>query len=243
MRIDVVVLDRLLNLVGELVLASSQVAELAKDRPDGPLALPCRQLGLVTNELQDCVMEARLQPVGLVTGKFRRIARDLATSMDKEVLVELEGEDVGVDKAVNEALKDPLLHLVRNAIDHGLEPPQERAAAGKPAPGRLTIRASHENGRVQVEVADDGKGIDANRLVQKAISLGLLTNEGASELTRLDTLRLIFRPGLTTKEEVSSISGHGVGMDAVRASLESVGGTIDVWSEPGQGTSSRSPYR
>jgi len=235
-RIDVTVLDRLLDLVGELVLASSQVNELAKDPPDGPLAVPCRQLRLVTDELQDCVMEARLQPVGLVIGKFRRIARDLATSMGKQVVVEFEGEDVGVDKAVNEALKDPLLHLVRNAIDHGLESPTDRVAAGKPAHGRLAIRTSHENGRVQVEVSDDGRGIDAARLVEQAISIGTLTVEEANELTRAESLRLIFRPGLTTKEEVSNISGRGVGMDAVQSGLESVGGSIDITSEPGTGT-------
>jgi two-component system chemotaxis sensor kinase CheA len=235
-RIDVTVLDRLLNLVGELVLASSQIDELAKDPPDGPLTLPGRQLRLVTDELQDCVMEARLQPVGLVTGKFRRIARDLATSLGKQVVVELEGEDVGVDKAVNEALKDPLLHLVRNAIDHGLEMPNDRIAAGKPAQGQLVIRTSHENGRVQVEVSDDGRGIDVARLLQRATSIGLLTTENANELTRADALKLIFRPGLTTKEEVSNISGRGVGMDAVQSGLESVGGSIDIISEPGVGT-------
>ncbi len=235
-RIDVTVLDDLLNLVGELVLASSQVAELARERPDGPLATSCRQLRLVTNELQGCVMEARLQPVGLVTGKFRRIARDLATSLGKQVAVDLEGEDVGVDKAVNEALKDPLLHLVRNAIDHGLEPPSEREACGKTAQGRLSIRATQENGRVYIEVSDDGRGIDAAQLVQKAVSTGLLTKDEASELTGPDALRLIFRPGLSTKEEVSNISGRGVGMDAVRIGLESAGGSIDVSSDPGHGT-------
>jgi two-component system chemotaxis sensor kinase CheA len=235
-RIDVTVLDDLLNLVGELVLASSQVDEFGKERPDGPLATCSRQLRLVTDELQGCVMEARLQPVGLVTAKFRRIARDLATSLGKQVAVEIEGEDVGVDKAVNEALKDPLLHLVRNAIDHGIEPPSEREASGKPALGQLSLRASQENGRVHVEISDDGRGIDTAHLLQKAVSMGLFTNEEASELTVPEVLRLIFLPGLSTKEKVSQISGRGVGMDAVRISLESVGGSIDVSSYPGRGT-------
>jgi two-component system chemotaxis sensor kinase CheA len=235
-RIDVAVLDKLLNLVGELVLAGSRIGEQAKDQQDGPMALANRQLHLVTNELQECVMQARLQPVGLVTGKFRRIARDLATALEKQVIVELEGEEVGVDKAVNEALKDPLLHLVRNAIDHGLESPTQRAEVGKSPEGRLVLRSTHESGRVRVEVSDDGRGIDASRLVQKAISIGILTNEEASQLTRAEALGLIFLPGLTTSEVVTNISGRGVGMDVVRASLEAVGGSIEVSSDAGQGT-------
>lgn len=235
-RVDVAVLDKLLDLVGELVLTRSQIGDIAPDDDDGPLAAPYRQLRLVTGELQDGVMRARLQPVGAVTGKFRRIARDLAAALDKKVRVDLEGEDVGVDKAVNEALRDPLLYLVRNAVDHGLESPADRMAAGKPAEGLLRIRAHHEGGRVRVEVADDGRGIDADRLVERAVATGTLTPDEAAGLTERQRLELMFRPGLSTKDEVTSVSGRGVGMDVVRANLEQVGGSIEVTSEIGKGS-------
>lgn len=235
-RVDVAVLDKLLDLVGELVLTRSQIGDLALADDDGPLALPYRQLRLVTGELQDGVMRARLQPVGAVSGKFRRVARDLAAALGKKLRVELEGEDVGVDKAVNEALRDPLLHLVRNAVDHGLEGPAERMAAGKPAEGLLRIRAHHEGGRVHVEVSDDGRGIDGDRLAACAVAAGDLTTEEAAGLTAAQRLELMFRPGLSTKDEVTSVSGRGVGMDVVRTDLEQVGGRIEVVSDPGKGT-------
>lgn len=235
-RVEVAVLDKLLDLVGELVLTRSQIGDVALGDEDGALALPYRQLRLVTRELQDGVMRARLQPVGTVTGKFRRIARDLAAMLGKKVRVELEGEDVGVDKAVNEALRDPLLHLVRNAVDHGLEPPDQRVSAGKPAEGRLRIRAFHEGGRVHVEVSDDGRGIDGDRLAERAVATGELTADEAAGLTSVQRLELMFRPGLSTKDVVTSVSGRGVGMDVVRANLEQVGGSIEVCSEPGSGS-------
>lgn len=235
-RVEVAVLDKLLDLVGELVLARSQIADLAVDQDEGPLALPYRQLRLVTSELQQGVMQARLQPVGAVIGKFPRIARDLAAALNKKVRVEIEGDDVGVDKAVNEALRDPLLHLVRNAVDHGLESESERLAAGKPAAGSLHLRVRQEGGRVQVEVTDDGRGIDVERLVQRTVALGFLTAEQAAALSAAEQLELMFRAGLTTKDEVSNVSGRGVGMDVVRTSLAQVGGSILVTSERGQGS-------
>ena len=235
-RVDVGVLDKLLDLVGELVLAQGRIGEVAGTEEDGPLALPYRELRLLTGELQDGVMKARLQPVGTVIGRLRRIARDLATSLDKQVHVELEGEGVGVDKAVNEALRDPLLHLVRNAVDHGIEPPAERVAAGKPPEGQLRIRAHHEGGRVQVEISDDGRGIDAAALVRRSVATGLLSADEADLLTRAEELELMFHPGLSTKDQVTSVSGRGVGMDVVRSSLEKVGGSVDAWSEVGKGS-------
>jgi len=235
-RVDVAVLDKLLDLVGELVLTRSQIGDVAQGDEDGALALPYRQLRLVTRELQDGVMQARLQPIGSVTGKFHRIARDLATGLGKKVRVELEGEEVGVDKAVNEALRDPLLHLVRNAVDHGLEPPPTRLAAGKPAEGLLRIKACHDAGRVQVVVSDDGGGIDGDGLVERALAAGDLTADEAAEMTPGERLELIFRPGLSTKQGVTSLSGRGVGMDVVRANLEQVGGSVEVSSEIGKGT-------
>jgi len=235
-RVDVAVLDKLLDLVGELVLTRSLIGDIALEDEDGALALPYRQLRLVTRELQDGVMCARLQPIGTVTGKFHRIARDLATALGKKVHLELEGEDIGVDKAVNEALRDPLLHLVRNAIDHGLESTNERLAAGKPAEGLLRIRASHDGGRVHVELSDDGRGVDGDRLVERAVTVGEITAEQAEALDGSERLELMFRAGLSTKDEVTSVSGRGVGMDVVRANLEQVGGSVEVSSQPGRGT-------
>ena len=235
-RVDVAILDKLMNLVGELVLTRSQFGDSATTNEDGPLSLPYRQLRLVTSELQEGVMRARLQPVGTVTGKFRRIVRDLASTMGKQIKFKIEGEDIGVDKAVNEALRDPLLHLVRNAVDHGIELPDERRAAGKPTQGTLTLRAFHEGGRVHIELADDGRGIDCARLVENAIAAGMLTADDAAALSSDAAMQLMFRPGLSTKEEITNISGRGVGLDVVRNALEQVGGSIDVTSEPGRGS-------
>ncbi|MEO8697338.1 MAG: chemotaxis protein CheW, partial [Acidimicrobiales bacterium] len=235
-RVDVAVLDKLMNLVGELVLTRSQFAESAATDDDGPLSLPFRQLSLLTNELQEGVMQARLQPVRTVTGKFHRVVRDLAALMGKQINLDIGGDEIGVDKAVNEALRDPLLHLVRNAVDHGIELPDERRAAGKPAQGTLTIRAFHAGGRVHLEIADDGRGIDSARLVENAIARGMLTADEGAALSPNAALNLMFRSGLSTKEEITNISGRGVGLDVVRASLQQVGGNIDVTSEPGQGS-------
>jgi two-component system chemotaxis sensor kinase CheA len=234
-RVDVAVLDKLMDLVGELVQARNQIGDVVADDDEGPLALSYRQLRLATGELQDGVMRARLQPVGTVTGKFRRVVRDLAVSLGKQVHLEIDGEDVGVDKAVNEALAGPLLHLVRNAVDHGIEMPAERISAGKAAEGLLRIRAFHEGGRVHVEISDDGRGIDRRRLVDKAVSTGLLSSDRAAELSVREVFDLMFLPGLSTKSDVTSLSGRGVGLDVVRSSLEHVGGGVEVTSEPGRG--------
>ncbi|MEO5838342.1 MAG: chemotaxis protein CheA [Acidimicrobiales bacterium] len=235
-RVDVAILDKLMDLVGELVVTRNQFGESATIDDDGPLSLTYRQLSLVTRELHEGVVRARLQPVGSVTGKFHRIVRDLAASMGKQISLEIEGEEIAVDKAVNEVLRDPLLHLVRNAVDHGIEPPDERRAAGKPAQGMLTIRAFHDGGRVHLEIADDGRGIDSRRLVEHAIASGYVTAGDAAALGPDAAMDLMFRPGLSTKEEVTNISGRGVGLDVVRNALEQVGGSIDVTSEPGRGS-------
>jgi two-component system chemotaxis sensor kinase CheA len=235
-RVDVDVLDTLMDLAGELVLVRGRIGEFAAEAGGGPLVATYRQLRRVSDELLEGVMRARLQPVGIVTRKFPRIVRDLATAMDKHVNVELVGEDVGVDRAVNEALGDALVHLVRNVVDHGIESPSERTDAGKPAAGVLRIAASHEGGRVHVEISDDGRGIDPDGVAARAVGSGLLTREEADTLDDTARMELIFLPGLSTKTDVTSVSGRGVGMDAVRANLERVGGTIAVASAPGQGT-------
>ena len=235
-RVEVAVLDRLKDLVGELILARSQIGNVAAETEEGPLVLPYRQLRRVTAALQENIMQARLQPVGAVTGKFPRIARDLAGSMGKRIRVELDGEDVGVDKAVNESLRDALLHLVRNTVDHGIESPAERVAAGKDPEGRLCIRASHEGGRIRLELSDDGRGIDPRGLAARAVSAGLITRECADALSSGECMELMFMPGLSTKAEITTVSGRGVGMDIVRTNLNQIGGSIEVSSELGRGT-------
>jgi two-component system chemotaxis sensor kinase CheA len=234
--VDVVVLDKLMNLVGELVLARSQIADVISEDDAGRLAEPFRHLRLVTSELQDSVMQARLQSVGTLTAKFHRLARDLAGSLEKKVRLETTGDDVGVDKGIHEALRDPLVHLVRNAIDHGIESPAERIAAGKDPEGRLRIAASHRGDRIHIEISDDGRGIDPTRLVASALGAGLLSPEAAESIGDAEALNLMFVAGLSTKEQVSNISGRGVGMDVVRASLNNVGGAIEVSSRIGHGT-------
>ena len=235
-RVDVDVLDTLMDLAGELVLVRGKVGELAAETGSGPLVASYRQLRRVSDQLLEGVMRARLQPVGIVTRKFPRIARDLAATMGKRVNVELVGADVGVDRAVNEALGDALVHLVRNAVDHAIEAPDERVAAGKEAAGRLRIGASHDGGRVHIEVSDDGRGIDPDAVAARAVAAGLLEREEADALDADARMELIFLPGLSTKAGVTSVSGRGVGMDAVRADLERVGGTITLTAQVGRGT-------
>jgi two-component system chemotaxis sensor kinase CheA len=234
-RVDVAVLDKLMDLVGELVQARNQIGEMTGEDDDGPLAATYQQLHLATGELQEGVMRARLQPIGTVTSKFRRVVRDLALELGKQVHIDIEGEAVGVDRAVNEALAGPLLHLVRNAVDHGIEAPDVRAAAGKPAEGTIRIRAFHEGGRVHVEITDDGAGIDKERLVSQALAGGVVDETAAAAFTERDVFDLMFRPGLSTKREITSVSGRGVGLDVVRASLERFGGSVEVTSEFGHG--------
>jgi two-component system chemotaxis sensor kinase CheA len=238
-RVNVETLGTLMDLVGELVLTRGTFAEVADIDNDGLLFEHYRQLRRITDALKDSVMRARLQPIGSITGRFRRVVRDLAATMGKQISISIDGEDIAIDKAVNEALRDPLLHLVRNAVDHGIEPPSERLAAGKPLVGRVTVCAFQEGSRVHIEVADDGRGIDVGRLTEVAIEDGLLSRHDAGRLGREDAMELVFRPGLTTKEEVSTISGRGVGMDVVRSAVAQVGGIIEMTSEPGRGSSFR----
>lgn len=235
-RVDVALLDSLMELVGELVVVRTQIDVQANRREDRALADANRRLRLVTGELEDHVMRARLQPIGMVTGRFRRVGRDLAAALGKQVHVEVAGEAVGVDRAVNDALRDPLLHIVRNGLDHGIEAPAQRVAAGKPATGLIRISASHRHGRVYVDVSDDGRGIDPAVLVRHAVRSGLISASQAQTLTPQQTLDLVFLPGLTTSEQVTNVSGRGVGMDVVRSNLQQVGGSVSVASTLQVGT-------
>lgn len=238
-RVDVALLDDLVNLVGELVLARNVVSGLASGAGDPALAAAAQRLHAVTGELQARALRTRMQPVGQVWSKFPRVARDLAIACGKSVHLSMEGESTELDKTLVEWIKDPLTHLLRNAVDHGIEPPEVRVAAGKPAEGRLSLRAFHADGQVHVEMADDGAGIDPARVRAKAVERGLLTADEADRLDDEDVVDLIFAAGFSTAERVTNLSGRGVGMDVVRTNVERIGGRVEVASRPGVGTTFR----
>jgi len=238
-RVDVRVLDHLMNLVGELVLARNQLVQHLSDSSDAQLVSSSQRLDSITGELQDAVMQTRMQPISSIWNKLPRFTRDLALNFGKEVEVEMEGEDTDLDKSVIEAIKGSLLHLVRNAVDHGIESPDVREAKGKPRAGTLRLRAHHEGGQVVIEVRDDGSGLDHDRIVARAIKAGLVDEAEAGALGRSEIESFIFQPGFSTAGKVTNISGRGVGMDVVRSNVESLGGSIEVQSEPGQSTTVR----
>lgn len=235
-RVDVGLLDKLMNLVGELVLARNQVLQHTSQNQDATLNATSQRLNLITTELQEGVMKTRMQPIGNVWSKFPRVVRDLGVACGKSVSIEMEGKGTELDKTIIEAIKDPLTHIVRNAVDHGLESSEERVTIGKPPEGLLKLRAYHEGGQVNIEISDDGKGIDPEKLVSKALSKNLITQEQAQRMSEREVLNLIFYPGFSTAEKVTNVSGRGVGMDVVRSNIEKIGGTVDIQSTLGHGT-------
>jgi two-component system chemotaxis sensor kinase CheA len=235
-RVDVGLLDKLMNRVGELVLARNQILQFTSHVSDSALLGACQRLNLITTELQEGVMKTRMQPIGNVWSKFPRVVRDVALLCGKQVRIEMEGKETELDKTILEAIKDPLTHLVRNAIDHGIESPQLRQAAGKPAEGCLRLRAFHEGGQVNIEISDDGAGLNLERIRQKAIERGLISPEQALRMSDREAAQLIFLPGFSTAPQVTHVSGRGVGMDVVKTNIERIGGTVDLHSQPGQGT-------
>ncbi len=235
-RVEVTQLDKLMNLVGELVLARNQIIQNVAQPDPAALLAASQRLNLITTELQGSVMKTRMQPIGNVWGKFPRIVRDLAQELGKKITLVMEGQETELDRTIIEAIKDPLTHIVRNAIDHGLELPVVRLAAGKPEEGRLLLRAFHEGGQVNIEFADDGQGINIARVKAKAIERALVTVDQAARLSEREVLNLIFLPGFSTAEKVSNLSGRGVGMDVVKTNIEKIGGSVDVQSSPGRGT-------
>jgi len=234
-RVDVALLDRLMNLVGELVLARNQIIQLG-GREDAALHASAQRLDLITTELQGGVTKTRMQPIGVVWDKFPRIVRDLAAASGKVIRIEMDGADTELDKTIIEAIKDPLTHLIRNCCDHGIETPGTRKAAGKPVQGTISLRGYHEGGQVNIEIQDDGAGIVPQRLKEKALQKGLLRPEQADRLSERELLNLVFLPGFSTAEKVTNISGRGVGMDVVKTNIEKIGGMVDLSSQPGQGT-------
>jgi two-component system chemotaxis sensor kinase CheA len=238
-RVDVDLLDSLMLLVGELVLTRNQIVQNVARQTDTDLIRASQRLNLIASELQEGVMKTRMQPIDHIWSKLPRVVRDLGLQCGKSVRLEMEGRETELDKTLLEAVKDPLTHLVRNSVDHGIEAPEARRAAGKPAEGVLFLRAKHESGQVVVEVADDGAGIDPAKIGAKAVERGVITQEALRRMSPQDILQLIFLPGFSTAAAVTNVSGRGVGMDVVKTNIESIGGTNEVESQPGEGTTCR----
>ncbi len=238
-RVDVALLDILMRLVGELVLTRNQIVRRAGEQEDQDAQRSAQRLNQIVSELQEGVMKTRMQPIDHLWAKLPRVVRDLGAQCGKQVELALVGRETELDRTLLEAVKDPLMHLVRNAVDHGLEPPATRVAAGKPAQGTLTLRAYHEGGQVVVEVNDDGAGIDPRRIAATVLEKGLRTSAQLGSLAPADVLQLIFLPGFSTAAAVTNVSGRGVGMDVVKTNIESIGGTIELESTVGRGTTCR----
>ncbi|HCF4170705.1 TPA: chemotaxis protein CheA [Pseudomonas aeruginosa] len=235
-RVDTARLDEIMNMVGELVLVRNRLVRLGLNSGDEAMAKAVANLDVVTGDLQMSVMKTRMQPIKKVFGRFPRLVRDLARNMKKEINLELVGEETDLDKNLVEALADPLVHLVRNAVDHGIESPEEREAAGKPRVGQVVLSAEQEGDHILLMITDDGKGVDAEVLRNKAVEKGLLERDAADRLTDLECYNLIFAPGFSTKTEISDVSGRGVGMDVVKTKISQLNGTVNVFSQKGSGS-------
>ncbi|GGZ52652.1 chemotaxis protein CheA [Lysobacter xinjiangensis] len=235
-RVDVRRLDAMVNLVGELVLARNRLKTIRPRLRDEDLDRAVTSLDAATSRLQSAVMMARMQPVGRVFSRFPKLARDVARQVQKSVELEVIGAETELDRNLVEALSDPLVHLVRNAIDHGIESPEARRAAGKPEQGNVRLSAQQEGDHVLIEVRDDGAGIDPDRIRDSAIRKGLIDPEAAARLSSDECLQLIFMAGFSTKAEVSDLSGRGVGMDVVQSKIRELSGTVQIQSEVGRGT-------
>ncbi|MBG6563672.1 chemotaxis protein CheA [Pseudomonas aeruginosa] len=235
-RVDTARLDEIMNMGGELVRVRNRLVRLGLNSGDEAMAKAVANLDVVTGDLQMSVMKTRMQPIKKVFGRFPRLVRDLARNMKKEINLELVGEETDLDKNLVEALADPLVHLVRNAVDHGIESPEEREAAGKPRVGQVVLSAEQEGDHILLMITDDGKGMDAEVLRNKAVEKGLLERDAADRLTDLECYNLIFAPGFSTKTEISDVSGRGVGMDVVKTKISQLNGTVNVFSQKGSGS-------
>lgn len=235
-RVDVDLLDKLMNLVGELVLSRNQIVQFASSEKDSNFISTTQHLNQLTSELQEGVMKTRMQQIGNIWSKYPRVVRDLSQTIGKKVRLEMEGKETELDKTLIEAIKDPLTHMVRNSVDHGIEMPDVRVANGKDPEGILSLKAYHEGGQVNIEINDDGGGIHPEKIKKKAIEKNVITAERAEKMSERELVSLIFAPGFSTAEQVSNISGRGVGMDVVRTNIEKIGGSIDINSTAGKGT-------
>jgi two-component system chemotaxis sensor kinase CheA len=239
LRVHVSLLEDLMNLAGELVLSRNQLMQAISTNAIHQIEVAGQRIDLVTSELQETIMLTRMQTVGNIFNKFPRVVRDLARTLGKEIDLQLEGNDVELDKTIIEGLGDPLTHLVRNSADHGIEMPDVRTRAGKPALGTIVLKAYHEAGQVIIEIVDDGGGLDTEKIVAKALSRGLISPDQAKSMSDKEKANLIFLPGLSTAEQVTDVSGRGVGMDVVKSNLDQLGGQVDIETERGKGTTIR----
>jgi len=243
-RVDVKRLDQLMNLIGELVLAKNRLIKIYNDveeRYEGEKFLEelnqvVSSISIVTTDLQIAVMKTRMLPIGKVFNKFPRLVRDLARELGKKVKLIIEGEDTELDKSIIEEIGDPLVHMIRNAVDHGIEPPEERIKKGKPEEGTIWLKAYNEGNMIVIEIKDDGRGMDPEKLKQKAIEKGIITPQEAENMSDKEAFMLIFKPGFSTAEKVTNVSGRGVGMDVVKTNIEQLNGIIEVDSIPDKGT-------
>ncbi len=235
-RVDTSTLDTIMNMVGELVLVRNRLLSLGLNSNDEEMSKAVSNLDVVTADLQGAVMKTRMQPIKKVFGRFPRVVRDLARSLKKDIALEMRGEDTDLDKNLVEALADPLIHLVRNSVDHGIEMPDDRAAAGKPRQGKVILSAAQEGDHIQLAIVDDGGGMDPDKLRGIAVKRGMMDEDAASRLTDKECFNLIFMPGFSSKEKISDISGRGVGMDVVKTAINTLNGSIDIDSELGKGT-------
>jgi two-component system chemotaxis sensor kinase CheA len=228
-------LDYLVDLVGELVIVQAQITQVVSERNDPTMTALAEELERLSDELRDSTLGIRMLPIGTSFSKFRRLVRDLSGNLGKEITLATSGADTELDKTVIERLGDPLVHLLRNSIDHGLEPPEERKAHGKPTQGTIFLSAEHSGGEVLIRINDDGRGMNPAVIREKGIERGLIAKD--SDLSEKDLLKLIFEPGFSTAKEVTNVSGRGVGMDVVKRAIDSLRGTIDIDSKLGKGTS------
>ncbi|MBL4744306.1 MAG: chemotaxis protein CheA, partial [Cycloclasticus sp.] len=235
-RVDTKRLDDIMNMVGELVLVRNRLSKLRSGREDDEMTKAIANLDIVTADLQVAVMKTRMQPIKKVFGRFPRVVRDLARSLDKKIRLELVGEETDLDKNLVEALSDPLVHLVRNSVDHGIEIPADRIAAGKPEEGVIILSAFQEGDHILLTIEDDGKGMDTDVLRESAVTKGMMDQEAASRLTDIECYNLIFAAGFSTKTEISDVSGRGVGMDVVKTRIIGMNGAVHVESEWGKGS-------
>jgi len=236
LRVNLSLLDSLMNLAGELVLGRNQLLQAISRNDVRSIESSGQRLDLITSELQEAIMQTRMQPIGNVFNRFKRVVRDLSAKLGKNVKLVIEGNDVEMDKTIIEAISDPLTHLIRNAVDHGLEIPDERFKAGKNDVGNLLLKAYHEAGQVSIDISDDGKGMDGNYLGAKSVEKGLIKKSELEVMSEREKLNLIFHPGFSTAKEVTDVSGRGVGMDVVKTNLDKLGGTVDIESTVGEGT-------
>lgn len=235
-RVDTSTLDVIMNMVGELVLVRNRLLSLGLNSNDEEMSKAVANLDVVTADLQGAVMKTRMQPIKKVFGRFPRVVRDLARSLDKDIVLEMRGEETDLDKNLVEALADPLIHLVRNSVDHGIEMPSERAKSGKSPTGKVILSASQEGDHIELAIVDDGAGMDPQKLRSIAVKRGMMDEDAASRLTDKECFNLIFMPGFSSKEKISDISGRGVGMDVVKTAINTLNGSIDIDSELGKGT-------